>query len=120
VNIYCKKIGKTIQAIPNKTINALENYTWPGNVRELENIVERGIVTTIGNKLQLGDWFKNVPVAEDGKPSPTLNEHETDYILNILEKTNWRIRGKNGAAQILGLKPTTLESRIERLGIKRQ
>ncbi len=116
---YSIKAGKEISSISLTTIKALEKYDWPGNVRELENIIERAVITSPGKKLTLGPWFNHPSTTDGTKPPLPLQEYEKEYIVSILERTNWRIRGEQGAAKLLGLKPTTLESRMEKLSIKR-
>ena len=112
-------MGKKIDLIPQKVQKALINYNWPGNVRELENVIERAVIFSVGNKLEIGNWLttkENLPIFTD---KPTLNEMEKQYITSVLRDTNWRVRGKNGAAEILAMKPTTLASRMIKLNIKR-
>ncbi len=110
------RMGKTIKKIPRKTMEGLQGYSWPGNVRELSNVIERAMIITTGDTLQV-----DVPsIARSGTASRiTLKDHERELILEVLEGTRWRLRGPNGAAEILGVKPTTLEARMARLGIKR-
>ena len=95
-------------------------YGWPGNVRELENVVERAVILTRGPALELGDCL---PVAAPALPSgsriPTLAELERNHVLEVLKSTRGRVSGPRGAAQLLGIKPTTLEARIRRLGIQK-
>ncbi len=114
------KMAKRIDTIPNATMQALIAYPWPGNVRELENVIERGVILTNGEHLKLGDWLPKPTVATDGSPLVTLEESERQHIQRVLELANWQVRGARGAAEILGLKPTTLESRMKRLGIVRK
>ncbi|MCH7973986.1 MAG: sigma 54-interacting transcriptional regulator, partial [Bacteroidetes bacterium] len=114
------RIGKQIGAITQKVMEALINYSWPGNVRELENIIERAVIITRGNKLDLGDSLpKNIGIPQKEKIT-TLEENERSYILKALEFTNWKISGERGAAKLLGIKRTTLEARIKKLNIQRQ
>ncbi len=95
------------------------NYHWPGNVRELENIIERAMIISNNNVLQLGDWFaKDIAPDLNNRPMK-LNELEREHILVVLGLTKWRIRGDGGAAEILGLKPTTLEAKMKKLDISR-
>ncbi|MCH8128051.1 sigma 54-interacting transcriptional regulator [candidate division KSB1 bacterium] len=113
------RIGKQIGAITQKVMDALINYSWPGNVRELENIIERAVIITRGNKLDLGDSLpKNIGVLQKEEIT-TLEENERSYILKALEFTNWKISGERGAAKLLGIKRTTLESRMKKLNIQR-
>ena len=95
----------------------LQVYPWPGNVRELRNVIERAMILSKGSNLQV-----QVPRISDSKTRPnlTLDEFEREYILEVMAKTEWRVSGKNGAAEILGLKPTTLESRMAKLGVNRE
>ena len=119
VDIYGKKIGKKIKAIPQKIIDILISYSWPGNIRELENIIERAVIISPSDKLVLGDWFSNNQ-NNDENTLITLEDSEKACIKNALDATGWRISGEKGAAKILGLKPTTLEYRIKKLGIKKE
>jgi transcriptional regulator with GAF, ATPase, and Fis domain len=117
VEEFGTKMGKTVESIPRRTMRELEAYPWPGNVRELRNVIERAMILSKGATLQV-----EMPRISDSKtrPNVTLEEHVRDYILEVLESTGWRVSGKNGAAEILGLKPTTLESRMQKLGIRRE
>ncbi len=113
---FCEIMGKQVDKIPKNTMEHLQNYSWPGNIRELKNIIERGMILTSGRSLQV-ELPKYHGTRQ--KQVKTLNEINRNHILSILKVTNWRIRGKNGAAEILGLKPTTLEATMVRLGIVR-
>ena len=116
ISEFEEKMGKTIKNISRIDMENLINYPWPGNVRQLRNVIERAMIISRGPdlKIELPD-IKGKEVLEI-KP---IIEVEKKHISSILNMTNWRIRGKSGAAEILGLKPTTLESRIKKLGIKR-
>jgi len=114
------KCGRKIEIIPNSTIMALQEYNWPGNIRELENIIERGLITSTGNRLDLRECFHRRQVAPSPDSLVSLAEAERSYILKVLKMTGGRVSGINGAAQILGLNPQTLYSRIKRLGITRE
>jgi formate hydrogenlyase transcriptional activator len=119
---FNKKIGKKIETVSKNTLNALQEYSWPGNVRELESVIERAVITSQGAELCVLDRFDTFQAAEepaqqDGK---ALAEMEHDYILQVLQKTGWRINGKNGAALLLGLNPSTLRFRMQKYGIIRQ
>jgi PAS domain S-box-containing protein len=116
---YSVKMGKNIESIPQAAMNALMAYDWPGNVRELENVVERAVILTAATELQLGDWLAS-SAATGPSRIPTLEELEMDHITRVLEATGWRVRGDGGAAALLGLKPTTLEARMKKLGIQRK
>lgn len=117
VQEFSKRIGKRIESIPQKSVEALQAYPWPGNVRELRNVVERAMIITTGTTLHM-----DVPkIAQSGSDrSGTLEEVEKRHIIEVLNTTGWRVSGKAGAAEILGLNPKTLESRMQRLGIQRR
>jgi PAS domain S-box-containing protein len=111
-----KKLGKRIERIPRKHMEALKRYAWPGNARELRNIVEHAMITCSGGVLAIQPPDQGA----DSPPSTgTLEEVDRRHILRVLEKTGWRVTGKNGAAEILGLKRTTLQAKMKKLGIKR-
>jgi len=115
-----RKSGKKINLIPKTTLDKLMEYHWPGNIRELENLVERAHVLSHGNKLEIGDWFEpEQPNLAQVNGILPLEEHERNHILAALKATRWRIRGDNGTAQLLQINPTTLESRMKKLGIER-
>ena len=99
---------------------AVQSYHWPGNVRELENVIERAVIVSTGKKLVLGEWLSTTETLSDKSEIPTLEELERKHILEVLEMTDWRVSGKKGAAKILGLKRTTLEARMQKLGIRRE
>ena len=120
VDFYVKKIskrmGKSIEIIPTRVMNALQNYHWPGNVRELENVLERAVINSSGPKLHLVDELKK-PHKNLETPQKTLEAVEREHIVRILEQTQWKVSGKNGAAEILGLNRSTLRARMRKLGI---
>jgi formate hydrogenlyase transcriptional activator len=111
-----KRMGKRIESIPQKCVEALQAYPWPGNVRELRNITERAMIITTGPVLYL-----DVPkITRSGaNQSGTLEEVEKRRIIEALNTTGGRVSGKDGAAEILGINPKTLESRMQKLGIQR-
>ncbi len=114
VNEFAKVFGKGIESIDKDSIDTLQRYSWPGNIRELRNAVERAMILASGPRLHISppsDAF------HDDVPSLLLSDTEREHLRNVLEMTGWRIRGKGGAAEILGLKPTTLDSMLVRLGI---
>jgi formate hydrogenlyase transcriptional activator len=131
---FNKKIGKQINIVSNAAQNTLQQHHWPGNVRELESAIERAVILSAGTSLQILDRFdsfdkrvssndrfdgvdRRVPREE---PSvKTLVELEHEHILNVLQQTNWRIEGQQGAALILGLNPSTLRARMRKYGIVR-
>jgi transcriptional regulator with GAF, ATPase, and Fis domain len=120
INRFNKKVGKSIDRIPQKTMRVLMNYAWPGNIRELENIIERAMITSRSNTLVLSD---KLGTAESGKNEdtrrPTLVELEKNYITDVLEETYWKIEGQDGAARILDMHPETLRSRMRKLDIRK-
>jgi formate hydrogenlyase transcriptional activator len=121
VSLHSRRMGKTIETIPDAAMEALKRWKWPGNIRELENFLERAVILTRGSALY-------IPVAEleieeqDTAPSIEMATHEAaerNHILRALRDTKGAIAGDNGAAAQLGLKRTTLNSKIKKLGIKR-
>ena len=118
---YCVKYVKPIKGIGGAEIEKLMNYSWPGNVRELEHIIERAVIISSGDSLiipNLEPAHAGTPVAipDNAKLQP-LENIQRRHILRVLNSTKWRIRGNRGAAEILGLKPTTLEFRMKKLKI---
>jgi len=120
VDFYVRKIsermGKSIEIIPTRVMNALQNYHWPGNVRELENVLERAVINSSGPKLHLADELKKSH-KDLMTAQKTLDQVERDHIVQILEQTQWKVSGKNGAAELLGLDRSTLRARMRKLGI---
>ncbi|MER2555901.1 MAG: sigma-54-dependent Fis family transcriptional regulator [Candidatus Competibacter denitrificans] len=122
VQKYAASLGKSIDTVPLATLARLQAYSWPGNVRELQHVIERAVIISRSSTLEFGDWLRE-PTAEagPGKVSVlTLEEMEYEHILKALETTSWRVSGEHGAARLLGLKPTTLEARMKKLGIERK
>jgi chemotaxis protein methyltransferase CheR len=122
VDFYVKKIskrmGKTIEIIPAGIMDALTNYHWPGNIRELENVLERGVINSSGPKLRLIDELKK-PFKDLSLSQKTLEAVEREYIIRVLEQTQWKVGGKNSAAEILGLDRSTLRARMRKLEIRK-
>jgi DNA-binding NtrC family response regulator len=116
VQEFSTRMGKRIESIPQKSVEAMQAYPWPGNVRELKNVTERAMIITTGPVLHLDVPKIAQSVADQ---SGTLDEAEKRHILEALNTTGWRVSGKEGAAAILGINPKTLESRMQRLGIQR-
>jgi formate hydrogenlyase transcriptional activator len=117
---YGMKMGRRIEAIPQAALDALAAYDWPGNVRELGNVIERSVIISRGTTLELGDWLAGQrAVSGGGLRARTLEEVERAHIIEVLESTRWRVSGPRGAATVLGVKPTTLEARMKKLGIGR-
>jgi DNA-binding NtrC family response regulator len=96
----------------------LQRYPWPGNVRQLRNVIERAVILATGPQLTV-QLPERVPGQARVHAPVTLRNFEVEHIRATLESTRWRVRGQGGAAELLGLKPTTLESRMTKLGISR-
>jgi formate hydrogenlyase transcriptional activator len=121
VKKYEGKMGREIKNIPDKVIDALMLYDWPGNIRELENMVERALILSVGSTLEYGDWIPSAKNASANQTMPLkMEDVEKEHIISVLNQTNWKVSGEKGAAKILGLNPTTLESRMKKLEIKRE
>lgn len=117
-----RRIGKKIEKIPTEVMTKLTAYSWPGNIRELENIIERAAITSSGNVLQLAKPLQmtaNDHSAQESAQIKTLSQMEKDHILQALEKSEWNISGKGGAAELLGLNPSTLRGRMRKHSIRR-
>jgi transcriptional regulator with GAF, ATPase, and Fis domain len=112
-----KAVGKSIESISKESMRQLQAYQWPGNVRELRNVIERAVILATGPRLVVP--IPQPAVARQPLVTLTLKKLEIDHIRATLESTNWRVRGHGGAAQRLGLKPTTLETRMAKLGVFR-
>lgn len=117
VSEFAKLFGKRIESIDKRSMDLLQLYKWPGNIRELRNTVERAVILAKGPRLHISP-----PSVTTNDPliSLTMDDVEREHLRNVLEMTGWRIRGKDGAAEILDLKPTTLESRMMKFGIIRK
>jgi formate hydrogenlyase transcriptional activator len=120
---FSRRMNKRIDGIPADAMAALSRYDWPGNIREMENLIERAVILTRGSTLE-------VPVSElatrvrtagpDAQPAPTtLEDAEREHIRRALEESNWQVGGPSGAAARLGMKRTTLQSKMAKLGIER-
>ncbi|HDR47016.1 MAG TPA: PAS domain-containing protein [Geoalkalibacter subterraneus] len=122
VNFYVdrisKRLGKSIKMVPVNVMDALWQYHWPGNVRELENVLERAVINSSGPKLRLVDELKK-PSKDAAKSEQTLENVERDYIKRVLEQVQWKVSGKNSAAEILGLDRSTLRARMRKLNIRK-
>ena len=99
-------------------MQTLQNYHWPGNIRELENVLERAVINSSGPKLHLVDELKR-PRKDLSASRKTLEAVEREYIVQVLEQTKWKVSGKNGAAEILGLDRSTLRARMRKLDIRK-
>jgi chemotaxis protein methyltransferase CheR len=113
-----KRLGKSLTVVPTSVMNTLKNHPWPGNVRELENVIERAVITSSGPKLRLAEELVS-PRKDLPTPLKTMEAIEFDHIVRVLEHTDWKVSGKNSAAEILGLKRGTLIARMKKLGIRK-
>jgi transcriptional regulator with GAF, ATPase, and Fis domain len=115
VKEFQKMMGKEIQSIPRKTMEALQSYPWPGNVRELRNVIEHAMILNRDKSLVV-----SMPglASFETQPASRLDDVERRHIMSVLQRTGWRVAGKGGAAEALGLKRTTLYSKMKKLGIE--
>ncbi|MBW2009757.1 MAG: sigma 54-interacting transcriptional regulator, partial [Deltaproteobacteria bacterium] len=118
VDKISKRLGKSIEIIPTNVMDALMNYHWPGNVRELENVIERAVLNSSGPKLRQADDLKEQQ-KDTTIARKSLRDVEREHIVRVLEQTNWKVSGKDGAAEILGLDRSTLRARMRKLGIRK-
>jgi formate hydrogenlyase transcriptional activator len=116
VRRYAESMGKRIGLIASDDMEALVRYSWPGNIRELQNFIERTVILTSGDVLKLSALPSSVAVS---KEPATLAEAERVYILNALRESNWVVGGAAGAAARLGVKRTTLISKMRKRGLSR-
>lgn len=113
---FGEKMGKPVETLSRKTMDMIVSHPWPGNIRELRNMIERAMILNEGPQLHVAlPHITNTATARN----MTLAELEVNHILEVLESTGWKVSGPGGAAKILDLKPTTLESRMKKLGIRR-
>ena len=129
---FAQRMGRSIQPLSDDCIRRLEAYRWPGNVRELQNIVERAVITSRDGRLNLdralpesvnavaGAVTNDSSTVQRVHTAKELEELERNNIIAALKSTEWKVAGENGAAQLLGVKPTTLSSRMKALGIERK
>lgn len=116
VRQYGKKMGKRVDHIPRKCMSNLQRYPWPGNIRELRNVVERSLIVSSGSALEM---ICPGGTGHEGAGSSHLADVERRHILSVLQQTGWRLSGQGGAAEMLGLKRTTLQSKMKKLNIQR-
>jgi PAS domain S-box-containing protein len=125
ISIFNKTFGKQVKEVPSITMDALMKYDWPGNIRELKNILERAMITCIGSNLTLPPEFSighnngSISATQEVALLLPLEELERQHILRVLQHTNWQIGGLDGAARVLRINPSTLRSRIKKLGLKK-
>jgi DNA-binding NtrC family response regulator len=116
VEEFSAAFGRRVESITKDNIEMLQRYPWPGNVRELRNLVERAVIGANGPRLTIALPQNSATTA---RRSIRLADVEKDHIKGVLDSTRWRVRGAGGAAEQLGLKPTTLETRMAKLGLAR-
>jgi formate hydrogenlyase transcriptional activator len=116
---FGKKLGKEVRGVSQQAMQRLLNYSWPGNIRELQNVVERAVVLASGPIIQIDETMPRSEAAASESAVNTLEQMERNHILRVLNETKWVIHGRKGAAEILDINPSTLRSRMEKLGIKR-
>ena len=128
VGRYAAKVGRTITGVPKDAMQRLTAYRWPGNVRELENVIERAVILSPGSELAVAPELLPVLPAASGAAGTTdlpagdpaaLEEVDRQHIVAVLKRTGWRIDGPKGAARLLNMHPSTLRSRMQKLGIRR-
>jgi transcriptional regulator with GAF, ATPase, and Fis domain len=129
---FAQRLGRSIEPLSDDCVRRLESYRWPGNVRELQNIVERAVITSRDGRLNLdralpesvnavaGAVANDSSTVQRVRTAKELEELERNNIIAALKSTEWKVAGENGAAQLLGVKPTTLSSRMKALGIERK
>jgi formate hydrogenlyase transcriptional activator len=119
---FALRMGRRIEAIPAAVLDALVRYPWPGNIREMQNVIERAVILSPGPDLHIppGDLKPGAaPADRPAGPAVTLADAEREHILRALRAAHWVVRGPNGAAARLGLKRSTLQWKIKKLGISR-
>jgi len=119
---YAAKVGRAITRVPAEAMRRLETYPWPGNVRELENVIERAVILSRGPDLEVPPEAVPavaVATAPAERDPEALQEVERQHIVTVLKKTGWRVDGPKGAARLLNMHPSTLRSRMQKLGIRR-
>jgi len=125
VEKHSRRLGREVDSISSRTLSKLSAYSWPGNVRELEHVIERGLIAATGPVLDLAEPLEAVPALkalqaeEPVADAASLREVERGHITRVLERTNWVVEGRRGAAELLHIPASTLRSRMKRLGIAR-
>jgi transcriptional regulator with GAF, ATPase, and Fis domain len=118
-NRFARAMPKPVKPIPDSVSRALQQYDWPGNIRELENVIQRAIILSPDGVISINDISLSSAKPATAATGTTLEEVERNHIQRMLSTTLWRIEGRRGAAELLGLKPSTLRSRLRKLGIRR-
>jgi transcriptional regulator with GAF, ATPase, and Fis domain len=118
-NRFARAMPKPVKPIPDSVARALQQYDWPGNIRELENVIQRAIILSPDGVISVNDLSLTSAKPASVPTGTTLEEVERSHIQRMLSTTMWRIEGRRGAAELLGLKPSTLRSRLRKLGIRR-
>ena len=120
-NRMATHLGKQIDALTPDLIDVLQAYHWPGNVRELEHIIQRAVIACNNSLIRVGDlgMMSIILPTSQAQEIVSLDEFERRYILEVLKAANWHVKGEEGAAALLGLHPSTLYSKMKKLGIKR-
>jgi chemotaxis protein methyltransferase CheR len=119
VRRFARKFGKPLTAVSPASMGQLRKYSWPGNVRELANVIERAVINSRGSVLRIGEDFLTSEGENLAVPVKTLEEMERDFITRTLQDVHWRIDGPQGAARVLGINPSTLRTRMGKLGIQK-
>ena len=119
VQKYARRMNRAVETIPSETLDLLVRYAWPGNIRELENLIERAVIVSPGAVLRVPLSDLKLPTESAPGEILTLEAAEREHILKALEATRWVLAGPRGAAARLGMKRTTLQSRMQKLGITR-
>jgi transcriptional regulator with GAF, ATPase, and Fis domain len=118
-NRFARAMPKPMKPISDSVARALQQYDWPGNIRELENVIQRAIILSADGVISVNDISLSSAKPATASAGTTLEEVERNHIQRMLSTTLWRIEGRRGAAELLGLKPSTLRSRLRKLGIRR-
>jgi formate hydrogenlyase transcriptional activator len=119
VQKYARRMNRAVETIPSETLDQLVRYSWPGNIRELENLIERAVIVSPGPVLRVPLRDLKLPAEPAPGEMLTLEAAEREHILKALETTKWVLAGRRGAAAKLGMKRTTLQSRMQKLGLTR-
>ena len=119
-----RKLGKPLKSVCPASLRRLQGYGWPGNVRELQNVIERAAILADSPVIEVSDLLIGAATTPQPTRAPggtlSLKDAERDHIIGVLEQTAWTLEGPGGAAALLGLAPSTLRSKMQRLGIARQ